>query len=128
MPGSFSITKLHPREPPAPPGAPLNDHPPIDAEDGPIDVVGVLRGEKDVDPCELFRPAHPTQRNPAIELVQDLFGHAIEHIGADQAGGDGVDADALAAELTGPDLGHADHTSLRGCVASLTEVAVTRSD
>src|SRR3972149_581790 len=100
MPGASSITKLPPREPPAPPGAPLYDHPPIDAEDGPIDVVGVLRNEKDVDPCELFRPAHPTQRNPAIELVQDLFGHAIEHIGADQAGGDRVDADALAAEFS----------------------------
>ena len=60
-----------------------------------------------------------------VEAAADLAGgqrDRLRHLGFDEAGGDGVDRDALLAELGGQRLGEADHARLRRRVVGLPAV------
>ena len=77
-----------------------------------------------VDIGDIDRVAQAAQRNFGFHIIQDFFGHLLDHFGGDEARANGIDADVLAAELARPDFGHADDAGLGGDVVGLAEVAV----
>jgi len=99
-------------------------HAAVDGEHGAVDVAGFIGGEEEEGAGDFFGLPDAPGGDARDHHLQDLFGHALDHIGGDEAGGDSVGGDVVAPELAGPDARHADDASLGCHVVGLPEVAV----
>src|SRR5690606_2143430 len=74
---------------------------------------------------EFLRPAEARREGDGSgERLLHLFGHAVHHRGPEDAGGDGVDADAEARQFARHGQGHADHAGLGGRIGGLADLAL----
>ena len=72
-------------------------------------------------------PRRPSGVRPFMPS-RTFSGIVHHHLGGGKAGRHGVDADAVAAQLARPHLGHADHAGLGGDIVGLAKVAVQPDD
>ncbi len=103
---------LHPRVPAA-----------VDVEGLAGDVAGLGAGQEEDGVGNFVRLAKTVEGDLGEHLGADFVRDGFAHFGEDDAGGNGVDGDALAAQLPGEDAGHGADAGLGSGVVSLAEKA-----
>jgi len=86
------------------------------------DVVAVGRYQIRHGPSDFFRSPEPLQRNLIEQLVANLLGNPLDHLGLDESRREGVDRHPFAGELLGERLREGRDARLRRRIVRLAEV------
>jgi hypothetical protein len=100
----------------------------VDMNDLTGEVTGEVAAEEQDHVGDFFDGAEASHGDLSRELADDVLGHVAGHVGIDEAGGDGVDADLLTGKLAGGDLGEGHEAGFAGGVIGLAEKAEGAGD